>query len=180
MNSVTVCANPDHLKGQISFEEREQQLIEQEQREEMLRKQEKGSPYKKWTQYNLEHTEKMINLLKVNPVAGRLLFFLVDQMDNYNAVMCSYTVLEEALDISRPTITRAIRTLKELGFIAIYKSGTSNVYTVNDNVFWKSWGNKKRYSKFPANVILAESEQQSLKQIKSTKTKQIELKDNNE
>ena len=76
--------------------------------------------------------------------------------------MCSYTVLQEALDLSKPTITRAIRTLKELGFIAIYKSGTSNVYTVNDNVFWKSWGNKKRYSKFPANVILAESEHRSM------------------
>lgn len=176
-NAVTVCANPDHLKGQISFEEREQQLKEQELREQKLLDKEKNSPYKKWTQYNLDHTEKMLNLLKVNPVAGRLLFFLVDQMDNYNAVMCSYTVLQEALDLSKPTITRAIRTLKELGFIAIYKSGTSNVYTVNDNVFWKSWGNKKRYSKFPANVILAESEQHPLENITSTKTKQITPKE---
>lgn len=177
MNSVTVCANPDHSKGQISFEEREQQLKEQERLDAQMRKLDKNSPYKKWTQYNLEHTEKMLNLLKVNPVAARLLFFLVDQMDNVNAVMCSYTVLEEALDISRPTITRAIRTLKDLGFIAIYKSGTSNVYTVNDNVFWKSWGNKKRYSKFPANVILAESEQHPLENITSTKTKQIDKKE---
>lgn len=175
-NMITVCENPDHTKNQISFEERRKQLAEKKAREEMHIREEKKSPYKKWTQYNLEYTERMINLLKVNSVAARLLFFLVDQMDQMNAVMCSYVVLEEALELSKPTITRAIRTLKELGFIAVYKSGTSNVYTVNDNVFWKSWGNKRRYSKFPANIILAESEQNPFKNIKSDKISQINKK----
>ena len=36
-----------------------------------------------------------------HPKAHAILLFLVDQMDNYNAVMCSYQVIQEVLGISR-------------------------------------------------------------------------------
>lgn len=173
---MIVTNTTDLSKNQISFELREKQLQEEERLAKEQQQRDKNSPYRTWSQYNLEHTKEVMNLIKVNPNAARLLFFLVDQMDTYNAVMCSYTVFEEALELSKPTVTRAVKALKELGFIHVYKSGTSNVYAVNDNVFWKAWGNKKKYSKFPANIILAESEQAA---IKGSKVKQITLKEDN-
>ena len=127
--------------------------------EKKAKKQAQKSTYTRWTQFNNEHTKELMWLAINEPRANALLFFLVDQMDSYNAVMCSYKVIEEVLGISTPTVTRAIKVLKEKGFIAVLKSGTSNVYAVNDKIYWKSWSNNRKYSKFPANVILALSEQ---------------------
>ena len=116
------------------------------------------------------------------PRAHAILYFLVDQMDEYNAVMCSYKVLQEVLDTSKATIQRNIQILKKKGYIAVLKSGTSNVYAINDSVYWKSWGNKKQYSKFPANVVLAMSEQEddyqiSFAEIGAQRHKEVKLKD---
>ena len=86
-------------------------------------------------------------------------------MDQYNAVMCSYQVLQEVLGTSKATIQRSIKVLKDHGYIAVLKSGSSNVYAINDSVYWKSWGNQKKYSKFPANVVLAMSEQDESYQV---------------
>ena len=61
-------------------------------------------------------------------------------MDNYNAVICSYQVFQEALGMSGRTVSRAIKYLKDNGFIYIYKSGSSNVYIANKNLVWRSWG----------------------------------------
>ena len=65
--------------------------------------------------------------------------------------------------------------------MAILKSGNANVYTINDKVYWKSWGNNRQYSKFPANVVLAMSEQDedhqiSFDKLKSDKIKTVTLK----
>jgi len=94
-----------------------------------------------------------------HPKAHAILYFLIDQMDEYNAVMCSYKVLEEVIGVGQATIARNIKVLKEHGFIVALKSGSSNVYAINDTIYWKSWGNNRKYSKFPANVVLALSEQ---------------------
>jgi DNA-binding transcriptional ArsR family regulator len=129
----------------------------------------------------------MMWLAMKHPRALAVLYFLVDQMDRYNAVMCSYKVLEEILDVSRQTISSAVQVLREHGFIAVLKSGSSNVYAVNDKVFWKSWGSNRQYSKFPANVILSLSEQEAgyqkkiafekLKELKNEKLKEVSLKE---
>ncbi len=99
-------------------------------------------------------------------------------MDNYNAVMCSYQVIQEVLEIGRTTASTAIKVLKDNGFIAVLKSGSSNIYAVNDSIYWKSWGSNIRYSKFPANIILTATEQDESykKKIGFEKIKEIKLK----
>lgn len=155
------------------------QLDEQEKKEKEEKEREKQSAFSRWTQFNLEHTKKLMWLAVKHPKAHAILYFLVDQMDQYNAVMCSYKVLEEVLEISTPTVTRNIKVLKDNGFIQVLKSGTSNVYTINDSVYWKSWGNNRRYSKFPANVVLSATEQDKENQAKInfTKHKEIQVKE---
>lgn len=167
----------DH--SSVTFEEREADLAALKKREEIIRKKEIGSPFSRWTQFNLEHTEELIRLAIKHPKAHAILYFLVDQMDEHNAVMCSYQVLQEVLGISKPTITRSVKVLKEAGFLAVLKSGTSNVYAINDSVYWKSWGNKKKYSKFPANVVLSMTEQDEdyKKNFETDKLKSVSLKE---
>ena len=167
----------------VTFDERTLQLEEEAEAEAKARKREKNSPFSRWTQFNLEHTKELMWLAVKYPKAHAILYFLVDQMDEHNAVMCSYQVLQEVLEISKPTITRSIKVLKDNGFIAILRSGTSNIYTINDKVYWKSWGNNKKYSKFPANIVLGMSEQDEdyqakFKDIKGEKIKSVAQKNN--
>lgn len=161
----------------ISFKERERQLAEENKRAEAENKRQKNSPYSNWYQFNRDHTADMIWLTKNHPKAQVILLFLLDQMDDYNAVMCSYQVLQEALDMSTATITRAIKVLKEKGYLAILKSGTSNVYVVNKDLAWGSWGKNFKYCKFPANVVLSATENNEyIEKVKATKLKTVDIK----
>lgn len=158
-------------------------IREQDRAEELAWKREKQSPFSRWTQFNNEHTKELMMLAIKYPKAHAILYFLVDQMDSYNACICSYKVMQEVLGCGQATIARNIKTLKELGFLAVLKSGNANVYTINDKVYWKSWGNNRQYSKFPANVVLSLSEQDedyriSLKSVKSEKIKAVSLQEN--
>lgn len=100
-------------------------------------------------------------------------------MDSYNAVMCSYKVLEEQFNISSSTVTRAVKLLKEKQYIDIYKSGTSNVYAVNKQIAWSSWGSNFKHGKFGANIILSESEQDEQVKLEIQKHKEVSLKEEN-
>ena len=159
----------------FTFGERAEQLEKEKVKEEKMLKSEKKSSFTRWTQFNNDHTKELMWLALKHPKAHAILLFLIDQMDNYNAIVCSYKVLEEVLDVGQATVARNIKVLKENGFIAILKLGTSNVYAINDNIYWKSWGNNRKYSKFPANIILALSEQEEKYQsnLEFTKHKEV-------
>jgi hypothetical protein len=162
MKSVTVGTKSINSR---TFEEREQELKEIDEAEKRRLKQEKSTPYKRWAQYNLERTPAMIELALKSPKSYVILLFLVDQMDSHNAVVCSYQAIQELFEISHATVARSINILKTGGYLTVLKTGNSNVYVINDTVYWKSWGNNKRYSKFPANIVLSMSEQEKEYQI---------------
>lgn len=144
-----------------SFEERKQELKDIAESERRKRKQETNSPFNNFIQVNnnKEAYKQLDKLMQKNPLAYRVWWFLVYNMDNYNAVMVSYNVLIDVFEVSRTTLYRVIKLLEDDGYIKIYKSGTSNVYALNDDLVWNSWGRNKQYSKFRANVIISDSEQ---------------------
>lgn len=115
--------------------------------------------YSNWVQTNLEHVPELLELQMQHPQAGSILSFLTYHMDNYNSVVCSSKVLEEYFKVSRTTIYRAVKVLQDKGFIFVTKSGNTNVYSVNDQVYWKNYADRLYLSKFPANVLLTRSEQ---------------------
>ena len=159
---------------ETTFEERQAQLKEEKKREEEKRKKDKKSPYKNFTQVNKDFWKAEDWLMAKSPIAYRIFKFLVTNMDEYNAVICSYKVLQETFSISRATVTRAVKLLKEKGYIAVFKTGTSNVYALNHQIVWNSWGTNYQYSKFPANVILSVSEQENQTKIRASKHKILE------
>lgn len=163
--------------SEISFAERAKELDELEQEKiENIRKARK-SPFSNFYQVNKDNSIYLRNCLSENPKALELLFFIFDHMDRYNAVMCSYKVFQEALGISPKTIQRSIKYLKDNGFISILKSGTSNVYVVNPDLVWNSWGNNVQYCEFPANVIISATEQEERAKTVDKRFKSIEIKD---
>lgn len=159
-----VLANPKNA-NEISFEQRARDLKDQEQKEKEELKQQRKSPFSRFYQVNKDNSEYLRSCLRENPKALELLFFIFDHMDKYNAVICSYQVFQEALGMSKATIQRSIKYLKDNGFVYIYKTGTSNVYVANKDLVWNSWGNNIDYCEFPANIVLSRSEQEERTKI---------------
>lgn len=119
------------------------------------------SPFKKWTQLNNdeEAQEARYWLMKKSPIAYCVMDFLASNMDRFNAVICSYKVMQEKFGYSRAALSEAIKLLKEHRYIDVKKSGTSNVYLINKYLYWNSWGTNYAYAEFGANVIISASEQ---------------------
>ena len=155
----TVTAKPSNL-NEVSFEQRTRDLKVQEQKEQEQLARTRKSPFTNFYQVNKDKSEYLRSCLEENPKALKLLFFLFDHMDKYNAVICSYKVFQEALGMGQATVARSIKYLKEHGFIYVYKTGTSNVYVANKDLVWNSWGSNVEYCEFPANIVLSKSEQE--------------------
>lgn len=184
MSTLTVGNERNILNSNLrTFKEREQELIKLEELENgkkyIEEKKRKNSPYNNFVQVNRDYYKQEDWLMGKSPIAYRIFKFLINNMDNYNSLVCSQTVLQEVFNISRTTVARAIKLLKEKKYIKIYKSGTSNVYCINKNIVWSSWGSNYKYAKFGANIILSQSEQeQQIKsEITTEKIKQIERKE---
>lgn len=162
-------------ENKMDFDQRQKELEKQKKKEE---KEQKDSPFKKFYQINKEQNKELIALAGKNPQALRILLFIFEHMDKYNALICSYTVFQEALGISQATVARAVKLLKEKNFIVVKKSGTANVYIASDNLVWNSWGKNKNYCQFPSNVIITMSEQEgNTTKVKEKRTKSVELKE---
>ena len=74
-------------------------------------------------------------------------------------LVCSYQVFQEALGYSRPTISKAIKLLRDHQYISTAKSGATNVYFINKNLYWNSYGTNYAYAEFGAKIIITASEQ---------------------
>lgn len=162
---------------ELTFAERQKQLEEESKKEKEARDRAKKSPFKNFVQVNKDYYKAEDWLMSKSPIAYRIFKFLINGMDDYNAVICSYKVLQEHFNISQDTVRRAIKILKEKQYIEVYKSGTSNVYAINKNIVWNSWGTNYDYAKFGANIILSETEQEEKvrSKIKAIKHKEITM-----
>ena len=146
-------------ENSMTFEERALELERMDVSDMWKRKHRNRSPFKRYTQQNLERTKELVWLAMKHPVAMAIFLIFMDKMDKKNGVVCSNQALCELLDVSERTISRAISALRKRGFITVLKTGRENVYAVNDTVTWKDSGNKLYMSTFHATVILSLNEQ---------------------
>lgn len=128
--------------------------------EESLEECRKNNAYTDFMQLNKAHISDLNRLIGLSPMAARIFMFIMDNMNKANALVCSSTVLAEALDCSISAITKSLKILRDNGFIEIAKSGHTNVFYLNAEIAWQSYGKNKKYAEFcNAKVIFAETEQ---------------------
>lgn len=100
---------------------------------------------------------------------------------NTNAVVCSYKTLQEITGYSRPSVGRAIKTLKDMNWIDSVKIGSATAYAVNERIVWQSGKTQRRYAMFSATVIASETEQGSgFNPDNDTKIKHVPFVERNE
>lgn len=168
--------------GKLISEEAEarvqqQELREREREEDLARK-----------NYNFLQLEKrtvgeLKRLTQASPKAATLLYTLAERMNKQNAIVMSQSTMQSLLGWSRPTISAAIKLLKEEQWLQVLKIGTANAYIINSRVFWQSTGNLK-HTVFNAQIIASASEQsESFEELQKVKLKHFpfaELREANE
>jgi hypothetical protein len=114
--------------------------------------------FKRFAMINEDNMDAIRSMIHKNPVAADIFMFLTKNMDNYNAVTCSPKHLEEITKKSKATVWRAVKFLKEEGYVNVLKMGSSPVFVMNDNVVWRSWNSNKEYCRFEGPMYLSKSE----------------------
>lgn len=135
---------------------RQQEIKEDELKEN--EEYEKSKKNRNFVQLYRDNMPELRWLMAKSGIASSILFFILEHMDNKNALACSYAVFEDYFEVSRTTIYRAIKLLEENGFIDVLKMGTSNVYVVNTDVAWSSWENQKQFSQFEGKMLVSRKE----------------------
>ena len=125
---------------------------------EKIEKESKKSVFTNPVQINLDYTKQFIQLMGLSQKAAQIFAFLVEHMDDYNALVCPSAVIQESLGMSSASVTRAVKVLKDNKFIDIKKTGTTNVYLINSELVWKSRDTNYKYAEFNAKMLNCESE----------------------
>ena len=94
--------------------------------------------------------------------------------ENFNFVQLSRSYLHqmrkltlcEITGVSRPTVGRAIKLLKDDQWIDTVKIGNANAYCVNERVFWQAGRNQRKYAIFSATVIASATDQRAISKKK--------------
>lgn len=114
-----------------------------------------------------------------SPLAVSILTFFLEKMDRYNAIVCSYRVLEDVTGYSRRSVARAIGVLKSDRWIQAVKVGGTHAYLINSAAFWSTYNNRKKYSQFHALVISsAEEQDESQEVLDNLELKRLPIVDN--
>ncbi len=106
------------------------------------------------------HMKQWRELIKKQPLAAEIMFYFMEVMGkNTNAIVCSYKTLQEVTGYSRPSVGRALKTLKEMNWVDTVRVGSATAYAVNERIVWQSGRNQRKYAMFSATVVASQSEQ---------------------
>lgn len=98
-------------------------------------------------------------LARENPAAGLVLSVIREHMGiGSNAVTVSQGALAKMLGLSRPTISRAVKHLRDHNYVQVIKSGNTNTYVVNERICFAGSPGQRR-AVFSSTVIAHECEQ---------------------
>lgn len=135
----------------------------QEREEEREKRQKENEKNVNFVQLYREHMPEVRWLMSNHSFASSLLFFILEHMDNRNALACSYEVFIDYFGKSRTTVYRAVKLLQENGFIDVFKMGTSNVYIVNADLAWTDYNSNKKFAKYDGNILVSKKENKDYK-----------------
>jgi hypothetical protein len=152
---------------QLDMRARQQQIADEERRELEAKKNHD------FVQFTRKGLMKLCKLK--NGVAHQIFHYLSKEMDTENKLIISQNTLAEIFDVSRMSISTAVKELVKAELIDILKVGNANIYCLNAQVVWTQERDKIHLARFNAKVIISKDEQEKFAQVRKTKLKQISL-----
>jgi hypothetical protein len=114
-----------------------------------------------FVQFYEDHFGLIRSMNLENHTAVNVLLWLVERMDNRNALVVSQQAIASALSLNRKTVERCVTYLRSKKAVTVLKSGNTNVYAVNAQIAWKDTADNKRYAHFDAKVYVSDFEQET-------------------
>lgn len=166
MQAEVMKLNEKRVTVELTHEQLQQlqKLMEHEEGHQAKdRSQEENKKNHNFIQLYRDNMPELRWLMSNHNFASSLLFFILEHMDNRNALACSYSVFEDYFRKSRSTVYRAIKLLEENGFLNVLKMGTSNVYVINENLAWSDSNDKKKFAKYDGKILVSKKENKDYK-----------------
>lgn len=89
---------------------------------------------KNFVQFYDNNNVQLLELIMKDSTAAAVFVFMARYCENNNTIHVSNVQLQEVLKKSESTIKRSIRTLKNLNFITVIKTGRDNIYFINPQI----------------------------------------------
>lgn len=143
-----------------------------------LKKKEEAEERKKknldFVQFNRTGLDALVKLK--NPLAVKVFMLLSKEMNKENKIIVSQQTLAELLDVSRQSVSAAVKELIKQNMFTVLKTGSSSIYCMNADVVWADRADKKKYASFRATVLVSQKEQTPTVKVKKTKVNRIDVK----
>lgn len=154
-------------------------LLDNKARQQQIEQEEKLDAELKKNHDFVQFTRK--GLLKLSQLksglAHQIFHYLTKEMDRENKIIISQGTLAEIFEVTRQSISQAVKELIELELLTILKIGNANIYCLNAAIVWSQERDKIHLAKFNAKVIISKSEQEKFNQAKANSLKQIKIKE---
>lgn len=167
-----VITNPESFADKraiLDNKARQQQLDQEEKLEEELKK---NHDFVQFTRKGLLKLSQLKSGL-----SHQIFHYLTKEMDRENKIIISQCTLAEIFEVTRQSISQAVKELTELELLTVLKIGNANIYCLNAAIVWSQERDKIHLAKFNAKVIISKSEQAKFNQVKANSLKQIKIKD---
>lgn len=117
-----------------------------------------------WAQISLAASENLRHLIKREPKAAQLILALIERMEpgSGGVVVVSRTTMAELIEVSVPTVARALKVLMEEGWVQRIRIGGSYALAINHRVAWVGNRGDIQHAIFGATVIASRSEQDAI------------------
>lgn len=140
----------------VSQLDRNMRLAQQEQEDAQREADKKNFHFLQLDKRNIKEVRSLINR---SPKAAEVLMLLAEFMNKQNAIVMSMQTLMTMTRWSRPTVSAAVKLLKDEHWLQVLKIGTANAYIINNAVFWQSSRDQK-LTCFSAQIVASSAEQE--------------------
>jgi len=100
-------------------------------------------------------------MIKENPTAARIFMWIVNNMDGFGALVTSQVAISHSLSVHRNTVGNCISYLKNKKALTVIKSGSTNIYAINEQIAWRQTADNKKFAHFSAKVYVVPEEQEA-------------------
>jgi hypothetical protein len=151
--------------AQLDMRARQQQIADEEKRELEAKKNHD------FVQFTRKGLLKLCALK--NGVAHQIFHYLSKEMDTENKLIVSQNTLAQIFDVSRMSISTAVKELVKAELIDILKVGNANIYCLNAQVVWAQERDRIHLARFNVKVIISKEEQEKFATVRKTKLKHL-------
>jgi len=84
--------------------------------------------------FSRHYIDQMVEMAGENKTAHKLFNLFCKNMDGNNKICVSTQTIQELMNVSKQTISSAIKYLKNNGWIDVLKNGPADIYVVNSEI----------------------------------------------